>query len=153
MPCIFQLHELSNTWSKHFPYNSLKLFARGSPECFAQVISLQYRNTHFLWVIVFHSVYSSLITTGLFLNAFIWSRWRACSQPQFHSKGLGVAVEHQSELEQLEHPRSANTPAAPWLPILLIHVGSQFKTSQRPKKCQTLIFFILKKQNYTRRTF
>ena len=33
---------------------------------------------------------------------------------------------------QLECLHSENTPAAPWLPILLIHIGSQVKTRQSP---------------------
>ena len=32
--------------------------------------------------------------------------------------------------EQLERLRSENTPAAPWLPKLLIHIGPQVKTRQ-----------------------
>ena len=34
------------------------------------------------------------------------------------------------ELEQLERLHSDIPPAAPWLPILLIHIGSQVKTRQ-----------------------
>ena len=34
-------------------------------------------------------------------------------------------------LEQLEHLRSEIPPAAPWLPILVIHIRSQVKTTQR----------------------
>ena len=34
----------------------------------------------------------------------------------------------ESQLEQPELLRSENTPAAPWLPILLIHIGTQVKT-------------------------
>ena len=32
--------------------------------------------------------------------------------------------------EQLERLRSEDTPAVPWLPILLIHIGPQIKTRQ-----------------------
>ena len=34
------------------------------------------------------------------------------------------------KLEQLEHLRSEDTPAASWLPILLSHIGSQVKRRQ-----------------------
>ena len=34
------------------------------------------------------------------------------------------------KLEQLERLHSENTPAVPWLPILLIHIWSQVKTKQ-----------------------
>ena len=37
---------------------------------------------------------------------------------------------HQYKLEQLERLRSENTPAAPWLPVLLIHIRSEVKTKQ-----------------------
>ena len=36
----------------------------------------------------------------------------------------------KSKLEQLEHLRSEDTPAISWLPILLIHIGSQVKRRQ-----------------------
>ena len=32
--------------------------------------------------------------------------------------------------EQLERLHSEDTPTAPWLPTLLSHIGSQFKTRQ-----------------------
>ena len=34
------------------------------------------------------------------------------------------------KLEQLEHLRSQIPPAAPWLPILVIHIRSQVKISE-----------------------
>ena len=34
---------------------------------------------------------------------------------------------HHRKLEQLERLRSENTPAAPWLPVLSIHIRSQVK--------------------------
>ena len=37
---------------------------------------------------------------------------------------------YKSELEQLERLRSEILPAAPWLPILVIHIRSQVKTTQ-----------------------
>ena len=37
---------------------------------------------------------------------------------------------HLFELEQLERLRSEIPPAAPWLPILVIHIRSQVKTTQ-----------------------
>ena len=39
-------------------------------------------------------------------------------------------IEIQLQLEQLERLRSGDTPAALWLPILLIHIGSQIKRRQ-----------------------
>ena len=39
-----------------------------------------------------------------------------------------VSFQPFCKLEQLECLRSQNTPATPWLPILLIHNRSQFKT-------------------------
>ena len=36
----------------------------------------------------------------------------------------------QKKPEQLERLCSEDTPATPWLPILLIHIGSQVKTGQ-----------------------
>ena len=36
----------------------------------------------------------------------------------------------QVKLEQLERLRSEIPPAAPWLPILVIHIRSQVKTTQ-----------------------
>ena len=39
---------------------------------------------------------------------------------------------NQQKLEQLEHLRSEIPPAAPWLPILVIHIRSQVK--RRPSQ-------------------
>ena len=36
----------------------------------------------------------------------------------------------KDQLEQLEWLRSEILPAAPWLPILVIHIGSEVKTTQ-----------------------
>ena len=41
-----------------------------------------------------------------------------------------MAMSLQYELEQLELLRSEIPPAAPWLPILVIHIRSQVKTTQ-----------------------
>ena len=50
-----------------------------------------------------------------------------------------------SQLEQLERLRSENAPSASWLPILLVHIGSQVKTRQsqsyKCKKMPKFIFF------------
>ena len=43
----------------------------------------------------------------------------------------------QFQLEQLEGLRSEHTPAAPWLPILLIHIGSQVN---KTRQTQTYAF-------------
>ena len=52
---------------------------------------------------------------------------------------------HQDEREHLERLRSDNTPAAPWLPTLLIHIGSQVETrrceSYNWKNCQKFKFW------------
>ena len=49
--------------------------------------------------------------------------------------GLRIAYhlhrrQYQTKLEQLEHLRSEIPPAAPWLPILVIHIRSKVKTRQ-----------------------
>ena len=41
-----------------------------------------------------------------------------------------VCVYFREKLEQLERLRSEIPPAAPWLPILVIHIRSQVKTTQ-----------------------
>ena len=41
-----------------------------------------------------------------------------------------AAEMNQKQLEQLERLRSEITPAAPWLPILVIHIRSQVKSRQ-----------------------
>ena len=43
---------------------------------------------------------------------------------------LAIPAEIWDELEQLERLHSEIPPAAPWLPILVIHIRSQVKTTQ-----------------------
>ena len=51
----------------------------------------------------------------------------------------------EKQLEQLEHLHSEIPPAAPWLPILVIHIRSQVKTRQS----QSYKFFkIAKNSNF-----
>ena len=41
-----------------------------------------------------------------------------------------MEVDTKCKLKQLERLRSKDTPAAPWLPVLLIHIRPQVKTRQ-----------------------
>ena len=59
------------------------------------------------------------------------------------------------KLEQLECLRSEDTPATPWLPILLIHIGPQVKTRHSQSYifkefAKTLYLWILKKKTFHR---
>ena len=56
----------------------------------------------------------------------IWDR----RDSQLATEEIAVRGEYMMKLEQLQRLRSENTPTAPWLPILLIHSGSQVKTRQ-----------------------
>ena len=52
------------------------------------------------------------------------------SEPMLSHKATMSWSRPQMKLEQLERLRSKDTPAASWLPILLIHIGSQVKRRQ-----------------------
>ena len=62
------------------------------------------------------------ITQGLIFDGILYSN--ACKW-HFSKQKL-----KEWELEQLELLRSEIPPAAPWLPILVIHIRSQVKTTQ-----------------------
>ena len=51
---------------------------------------------------------------------------------------------HKMLLEQLDRLRSENTPTAPWLPILLIHIRSQVKKIWEECKQNCRFFFKVK---------
>ena len=60
------------------------------------------------------------------------------SQYDFYVGGFTTnSHNHKAILEQLERLRSEDTPATPWLPILLIQIGPQVKTRQ----CQSYKFY------------
>ena len=72
--------------------------------------------------------------------------WRICEYRR-HKFPKSLLI-----LKQLERLCSEDTPAAPWLPILLIHIGSQVKTRQSYKFkeiAKTSIFLFLKKIHMT----
>ena len=75
----------------------------------------------------------------------------SCAIPRFLVGGCVI------QLEQLERLRSEDTPAAPWLPTLLSHIGSQVKKNKvKVTDLNNLPKFpILKFWNeyYTRHTF
>ena len=72
-------------------------------------------------------------------------------QYDFYASGFTTnSGNHKAKLEQLECLRSEDIPATPWLPILLIQIGSQVKTRQCQiykfkKFAKILNFSILKK--------
>ena len=61
---------------------------------------------------------------------------------EFQKLQEGVIASHllQGKLEQLERLRSEDTPAASWLPLLLIHIGSQAKRKQLQIQSQSYKF-------------
>ena len=63
-------------------------------------------------------------------------RWRQRRQKRSDWRSLVLSensknILRQEKLEQLEHLRSEDTPAASWLPTVLSHIGSQVKKNNR----------------------
>ena len=83
---------------------------------------------------VYHDILVSPMqdTSSGILLGFPKKTWASEVQCRAANKG----VEKWIKLEQLERLRSELPPAAPWLPILVIHIRSQSQTNKTKSKLQ-----------------
>ena len=105
------------------------------------------------WIVCFYQHWSEWVSMFSPVDMASLPSWKIWDRrdSQLATEEIAVRGEYMMKLEQLQRLCSENTPTAPWLPILLIHSGSQVKTRQSQSyKFQEFAknsFFLILKQS------